>query len=68
LARQDDDMAEIVNLRRAKKLRAREQQSEIARENRVRHGRTGAEKTNDRRLAEQRKAALDGVQRENGEK
>jgi len=59
-------MAEIVNLRRAKKLRARVEQSETARENRIRHGRTGPEKANDRRAAERQEAALDGAQRAPG--
>jgi len=41
-------MAEIVNLRRVKKQRAREAAAQDAAENRVRHGRTGAEKAADR--------------------
>jgi len=51
-ARQDDDMGEIVNLRSVKKAKAREAAKQAARENRVRHGRTEAEKANDARTAQ----------------
>ena len=50
-------MGEIVNLRSVKKAKARETAKQAAQENRVRHGRTAAEKTNDRREAERRAAA-----------
>ena len=50
-------MGEIVNLRRAKKQRARDEAAEAAKQNRIRHGRTAAEKANDER-AEQRRAKL----------
>ncbi len=46
-------MGEIVNLRRMKKRRARAEAADAARESRVRHGRTAAERQNDQR-AEQR--------------
>jgi hypothetical protein len=49
-------MGEIVNLRRVKKARQRQTEDEAARENRIRHGRTGAEKANDER-ARRRQAA-----------
>ncbi len=56
-------MAEIVNLRRVKKQRAQADAEALAAENRVRHGRTGAQKRADR-LAEQRtQATLDGKRR-----
>ena len=53
-------MGEIVNLKRAKKQREREEATRLARENRVRHGRTGARKENDRREEQRRRDALDG--------
>jgi hypothetical protein len=54
-------MGEIVNLRQARKRRRRDEASETARENRVRHGRTAAQTAADRRAEEQRKALLDGA-------
>ena len=51
-------MGEIVNLRRVKKSLARDAAAETARENRVRHGRTKAEKANDTRAAARREAAV----------
>jgi hypothetical protein len=53
-------MGEIVNLNRAKKQRGRQEAARVARENRVRHGRTGAQKENDRREEQRRRDALDG--------
>lgn len=52
-------MNEIVNLRQVKKQRARAEAANAAKENRIRHGRTGAEKANDLRDAARRQAALD---------
>jgi hypothetical protein len=40
-------MGEIVNLKRVKKAKQRAAEAEVARENRIRHGRTGAQKAND---------------------
>ncbi len=54
-------MGEIVNLRQMKKRRERDAQAAAAAENRVRHGRTGAQKENDRRVEERRSALLDGA-------
>ena len=54
-------MGEIVNLRQMKKRQVRDAQAKQAAENRVRHGRTGAEKDNDRRAEERRQALLDGA-------
>ena len=54
-------MDEIVNLRRVKKQREREAKATSAAENRVRHGRTGAQKANDRRAEERREALLNGA-------
>ena len=53
-------MAEIVNLRRVKKQRARAEQARDAKENRIRHGRTAAQKENDARAEQRRQALLDG--------
>ncbi len=60
-------MGEIVNLRQARKRRARDEASEAARENRARHGRTPAEKAADTREEARRQALLDGVRREKPE-
>jgi hypothetical protein len=61
-------MSEIVNLRRAKKLRARDDATVAAQRNRVRHGRTKVEKANDKRVEERRQALLDASRRgETGE-
>ena len=42
-------MPEVVNLRRERKRRERAEASQAAAENRVRHGRTEAERANDER-------------------
>jgi hypothetical protein len=57
-------MGEIVNLRTVKKRLAREAADAKAKENRVRHGRTDAQKANDRRDEARRAALLDGIARE----
>ncbi len=57
-------MGEIVNLRQVKKRQEREAAAATAQQNRVRHGRTKAEKANDRRAEERRQALLDAKQRE----
>ena len=57
-------MGEIVNLNRAKKRRARAQDAALARQNRVRFGRTAAEKLNDERAQAAGEALLDGSRRE----
>ncbi len=53
-------MGEIVNLRRAKKQRTRAEENQTARENRIRHARTAAQKANDVRAEVLRQAVLDG--------
>jgi len=58
-------MGEIVNLRSVKKARARDDAKQAAKENRARHGRTGAEKANDRRAAERAEAAVENARRDN---
>ncbi len=57
-------MAEIVNLNKARRARTKEQAEAEAAANRARHGRTKAEKDNDRRAEERRQALLDGAKRE----
>ena len=54
-------MAEIVNLRRAKKARARDGAAQQAAENRVRHGRSAAAKAAERQDEARRRAVLDGA-------
>jgi hypothetical protein len=56
-------MAEIVNLNRARKARAKAEAERQAAANRAKHGRTGAEKANDRREEARRRALLDGAKR-----
>lgn len=51
-------MAEIINLNRAKKAKARDSEQRLAAENRVRFGRTKVEKANDRREAARREQLL----------
>jgi Domain of unknown function (DUF4169) len=61
-------MADIVNLNRMKKARARAEAAARAAANRVKHGRTAAEKANDLRAEARRRALLDGVRQEEEEK
>ena len=55
-------MAEIVNLRNARKAKRRAEDAEQAAENRVRHGRTLAERDQERLQAERSRRALDGAE------
>ena len=57
-------MGEIVNLGRARKRRIRAGEQAAARENRVRFGRTAAEKRRDAQADAVREASLDGKRRE----
>lgn len=57
---QNGGMGDIVNLRHARKQRARETARQEARQNRARHGRTAIEKSEDRRHSERAEAALSG--------
>ena len=54
-------MAEIVNLRRVKKQRARDAAGQTAVAARLRHGRTKAEREADARANKTQDAALDGA-------
>jgi hypothetical protein len=57
-------MAEIVNLNKARKARARADKAVDAAANRAKHGRTKAQKQNDARAEVRRRALLDGAKRE----
>ncbi len=61
-------MDKVVNLNRVKKARARAKAAALAAANRVKHGRTGAEKANDQRQEARRAALLDGARQEETEK
>jgi hypothetical protein len=56
-------MGEIVNLNKARKLRARSEATRTAEENRVRFGRTKAEKDRARSEEALRERRLDGAKR-----
>ena len=53
-------MGEIVNLNQVRKQKARADARSQAQENRVRHGRTGAQKLNDRRASDSADQKADG--------
>ncbi len=57
-------MDKVVNLNRVKKTRARAAAASQAAANRVKHGRTAAEKADDQRQAERQRALLDSVRRQ----
>jgi hypothetical protein len=57
-------MGEIVNLRRVKKARQRTAAADDAQQNRVRHGRTAAEKANDARTQRRQTEAADNARLE----
>ena len=57
-------MAEIVNLNKARKARAKQEAKAQAAANRVKHGRNKAEKANDASAEARRQALLDGAKRE----
>ena len=59
-------MGEIVNLNRARKQQASAEAATEAAANRAKHGRTAAEKANDRRAEARRQALLDGAKRPPG--
>jgi len=61
-------MDKVVNLNRVKKARARAEAAALAAANRVKHGRTGADKANDQRQEARRAALLDGARQEETEK
>lgn len=57
-------MGEVVNLRMARKRKARAEMDKAAQENRQAHGRTKAERDAARMLREREAAALEGHRRE----
>lgn len=57
-------MAEVINLNRARKARDKAEAKTRAAQNRVAHGRTGAEKAAARIEAERLDRTLDGARRE----
>lgn len=57
-------MGEIVNLNKARKARLRREAEAAAAANRVKHGRTRAEKANDAQAEARAKALLDGAKKE----
>jgi hypothetical protein len=61
-------MAAIVNLNRARKARAKTEAETQAAANRAKHGRTKAEKANDRAAEARRETLLDGAKRQQDEK
>jgi hypothetical protein len=56
-------MGEIVNLRAVKKRLTRDAAASEAKQNRIRHGRTKAEKANDQRAERRRATQLDVLRR-----
>lgn len=60
-------MAEIVNLRRARKERARRTKDETAQQNRLTHGRSKAERTLTAAQTRLETARLDAHRRERGD-
>jgi len=58
-------MGDVVNLRTARKARARLDATAEAAANRARHGRTAAEKNRDRTEAERLARAVDGAKLDN---
>ncbi|GAA4481895.1 DUF4169 family protein [Gluconacetobacter asukensis] len=59
-------MAEIVNLRLARKRKARAEQAAVAATNRALHGRTAAERDRDRQEADRARRTLDGARLPSG--
>lgn len=57
-------MAEIINLRRARKRRERSDKESAAAANRIRHGRTKAERQTERTIAEQARRTHEGHRRD----
>lgn len=57
-------MADIVNLRQARKRKARADAARLADANRILHGRTKAERAATRAERDRHEAALDGARRE----
>ena len=61
-------MGDIVNLRQARKQKARDEKLSAAEQNRALHGRSKAEKQRDRLIAEKAEKFVAGQRREPGDK
>lgn len=57
-------MVEPVNLNKFRKVKARAEKEQRAQENRIKHGRTKAEKARDKLQAKQQKDAIDQSKRD----
>ncbi len=57
-------MGDVINLNKFRKERQREAEKKAARDNRVRFGRSGAEKATDRATTERAEAELSGKKRD----
>ncbi len=57
-------MSKVINLNKARKQRAREDAARQAAENRVRFGRSKAEKARDTALEEEARQRMDGLRRD----
>lgn len=60
-------MADIINLNKARKQKARKEAAALADANRVKFGRTKAQKTLDLAQAQEAQRKLDGLKRESGD-
>ncbi len=60
-------MADIINLRRARKAKAREDQQSQAQTNRLKHGRSKSEVRQVEAIRQKLDAVVDGARRENAE-
>ena len=60
-------MGDLINLRLARKARARRSAATLAAENRARHGQSSAERAAHRTEAERAARALEGRRRDDGE-
>lgn len=61
-------MGDIVNLRQARKQKARDEKLRDAEQNRALHGRSKAEKQRDRLIADKTESFVEGHRREPGDK
>ncbi len=59
-------MSEVVNLNKARKVRARAEAKATAAQNRARFGRTGEDRALEKARRDKAEKALDGAKREDG--
>ncbi|MES3027832.1 MAG: DUF4169 family protein [Pseudomonadota bacterium] len=57
-------MSNVVNLNKARKVKDRQDAGDQAKQNRVKFGRSKAEKTSSKAQADKARSALDGAKRE----